>query len=184
MKIITRIILTGFILFNLNTKTFGREEKPERNSIKISVLSLISNVKVSFEKFIGENSLLGFSYSRYYAFTKGNKFEPYFRYTFNDTHQYGWYIEGRLAFGSISTTGSYSEMQEIYEINYELNSCTLISSLIYSYVVEYKFQPRGASLNAGYRMFDKNNKNALIDHNVELSYFSYFKIYRAASNVI
>jgi hypothetical protein len=183
LKIIIRIILTGFILFSLNTKTFSQDEKHERNSIKVSVLSLVSNVKVSYERFIGKNSLLGFSYSRYYTFTKGNKFEPYFRYSFNGTGQDGWYIEGRLAFGCFLTTGSYSEIQEVYKIDYENNSYTLINSSIDSYIVEYEFQSRGASLNTGYRLFFNNNENTFFDINLGLQYFPYIETYKTESEV-
>jgi hypothetical protein len=166
MKFLIRIIAIFSFLFISNSQANSQLYFSDKNSIKLSLLSLISNFKVSYERTLSSRFSLGLTSSVYYTYTRGYKFEPFAKYSFDRTGFSGWYMEGRIAFGAFNREDSYDESQTIYNPNNEI-----ISSTSNQIEESYTFYPSGISILTGYKKFLKNNEKTFIDVNFGLQYF-------------
>jgi hypothetical protein len=166
MKFLIRIIAIFSFIFFLNSQANSQLYYSNKNSIKLSLLSLISNFKVSYERTLSNRFSLGLTSSVYYTYTRGYKLEPFIKYSFDRTGFSGWYLEGRAAFGIFNREDSYDESQTIYNPNNEI-----ISSTTDQINENYTFYPRGGSILTGYKKFLKNNEKTFIDVNFGLQFF-------------
>lgn len=178
MKNAIRFTFVSLFILIFNFPALSQIDNPEKNSVKLSMISIISNVKISYERVIGKQSSIGLIGSYYYTMTKGYKFEPYYRYSFSGTGKTGWYMEGRIAFGEFETLEYFNEYKYVY------NNDILINSSENTTEDFVKFNPIGLSYGTGYKRFFLKNEKAFFDFSFGLQYFHFYRSPESETSII
>lgn len=164
------ILLLILLLFMTSATLFGQDSLTHKNIIKISVLSLVANAKVQYERVISKRFSLDISASYYYLNPMtGIKFEPAFRYYFKHHAPTGWYVEPKFLIGRFNTKEFFNSVLYTYNDKDSLiNQEALGESK-----KDLSFTPVGGALKFGIQKYFGRKQRFVFDYNLGVQYFPY-----------